>query len=163
MTEPFYSRESLLNLAVEIEKSAEAFYTALADKFAQSAETFKQLAQDEKGHAISYSRLLSKGENVAGEKGLEKARSYIEALDSLDIVASLRKLDRDALDPKDLAAALDLAISLEKDTLLLYQTLLLYLVNDKDRRVIHMVTDVEYVHLVRLSRMRAKSPSPTKR
>jgi rubrerythrin len=153
MTQPFTSRESMLNLAVQVEKSAEGFYGALANKFQDNGITFKRLAEDERGHGVLYSKLLAKGTMGPSKEGREKARSYLEALDSLGILSSLTRLHQDVPSLKDLKSAVSLATEQEKNTLLVYQNLLLYLDDEEDRRVIHMITDVEYDHLIVLSKI----------
>jgi rubrerythrin len=153
MSGEFASRESLLKLALEVEKNAEAFYRGLSNKFPHNATTFNRLANDENGHAVLYSNLLTNVGTSPSQEGREKVRSYVEALESLGILSSLTRMERDVSSLKDLRSAVALAIEQEKNTLLIYQNLLLYLTDKEDARVIHMITDVEYDHLVMLSKI----------
>jgi len=58
----------------------------------------------------------------------------------------------DVSEVEDLRAAVELALKLEQNTLLFYQNLLLYFANGYQDQI-HKIVDVEYDHMLQLSRI----------
>jgi|GEM_PF-2641706 len=145
------SRGELLQMAVTVEKGAETFYRTLAKRFKAYEKTFSRLGDDERAHAETYSGLLGGKATLSTESDREIALSHIRAMESMGAIEFL-KTAGGASKIDDLRSAVELAQKLELNTLLLYQSLLLYF-SGSDREAIHKITDVEYIHLLQLSRM----------
>ncbi|MCD6443590.1 hypothetical protein J7L70_01130 [Candidatus Bathyarchaeota archaeon] len=152
-TESYFSRETLLEMAAEVEKAAEKFYTVLADKFPEHVETLRQLARDEVRHAETYVNLLRRKGVVSTGEDRRRAEQHLKALESLGILTFLRKGEEAASKVKSWDEAAELALRLEKETLLFYQNLTLFL-GKEDRREVYKIMDTEYTHLLIVSRLR---------
>lgn len=145
------SRGTLLEAALTVERAAQSFYAELASRFKTYEKTFAKFSDDEGKHAETYSRLLKEKGAVSNERDREIATSHIGALESMGTLEFLKTAAR-ASKASDLRSAVELAQKLEQDTLLFYQNLLLYLAGE-DRETVHKITEVEYSHLLQLSRM----------
>jgi len=149
-TEGETSSGALLEMALTAEQSAQSFYTALAGKFKTYEKTFLRLAEDEARHAATYSELLRTEGRVATSEDKEIAESRIRALVGMGIMDALK--GPDVSEVEDLRAAVELALKLEQNTLLFYQNLLLYFANGYQDQI-HKIVDVEYDHMLQLSRI----------
>ena len=138
-------------MATVIERGAEAFYRGLARKFKTHEKTFSRLAEDERAHVETYVGLLEGKATLSTEEDRSIALSHIRAMESMGAIEFLKTAGA-ASKTDDLRSAVELAQKLEQNTLLLYQSLLLYF-SGEDREAIHKITDVEYVHLLQLSRI----------
>jgi rubrerythrin len=144
-----YNRPVLLEMAVAAEESARAFYSALSRRFPGHAAFFNQLAGDEEQHAKTYRRLLSGGEAYASEEERKLADRYIQALETSGLVGSLRKGAERAGEVGDLKSAMQAAVQMEKDTVLLYHSIAMA-AGSEDRREIYSIIDVELSHLAKI-------------
>ena len=140
-----------MQMATAIERGSETFYRGLARKFKTYEKTFSKLADDERTHAEIYLGLLGGKGTLSTEEDRSIALSHIRAMESMGAIEFL-KTAGGVSKTDDLRSAVELAQKLEQNTLLLYQSLLLYF-SGEDREAIHKITDVEYVHLLQLSRI----------
>jgi len=101
--------------------------------------------------AETYARLLTERGTLASERDREMAISHIKGLESTGTMQFL-KTAADVSKADDLRSAIELAQKPEQNTLMFYQNLLLYLAGE-DRETVHKITEVEYSHLLQLSRM----------
>jgi len=147
-----YTRPVLLEMAVAVEESASDFYTTLAERFSRHQEVFRQLANDEKGHAKRYTQLLSREEMYSTEEERMQADHNIQALESEGVFSNLRKGAERGRDVPDVKSALDAAVRLEKDTLLYYHALSMGLGKD-DRQEIYKIIRVEHAHLYKVQNL----------
>ena len=145
------SRGELLQMATAIERGAETFYRGLAGKFKVYEKMFSRLADDERAHAETYVGLLGGKATISTEQDRSIALSHIRAMESMGAIEFLKTAGAGSK-TDDLRSAVELAQKLEQNTLLLYQSLLLYF-SGEDRNAIHKITEVEYIHLLQLSRI----------
>ncbi|MCX8182997.1 MAG: ferritin family protein [Crenarchaeota archaeon] len=147
-----YSRPVLLEMAIAAEESAKTFYSALSRRFPGHAAFFNQLAEDEEQHSKTYRRLLSGGEaHVAGEERV-LADHYIQVLETSGLVNSLKKGAERAMEAVDLKSAMQAAVQMEKDTMLLYHSIAMA-AGKEDRQEIYRIIDVELGHLAKIENL----------
>ncbi|MBO3753486.1 MAG: ferritin family protein [Candidatus Brockarchaeota archaeon] len=144
-----YSRPVLLEMAIAAEESAKTFYSALSRRFPEHSSFFNQLAGDEEQHAETYRRLLSGGETYASGDERTLADRYIQALETSGLVSSLRRGGERAVEAADLKTAMQAAVQMEKDTVLLYHSIAMA-AGKEDRLEIYRIIDVELGHLAKI-------------
>ncbi len=144
-----YSRPVLLEMAIAAEESAKTFYSSLSRRFPEHSAFFNQLAGDEEQHAKTYRKLLSGGETYASEEERTLADRYIQALETSGLVSSLRRGGERAGEAADLKTAMQAAIHMEKDTVLLYHSIAMA-AGKEDRLEIYRIIDVELGHLAKI-------------
>jgi len=136
-------------MAISAEESAKNFYTTLSQRFSEHSALFKQLAEDEEGHVKRYRQLLAGGETYSTEEERAMADQNIRVLETSGLVGSLRSGAERAREAYDLKSALQAAVQLEKDTVLLYYSIAMA-VGGEDRRAIYKIIDVEFSHLAKV-------------
>lgn len=140
-------------MAVDVEESARDFYVALARKFSEHEDFFKQLANDEVNHAKTYVRLIGKRkieEIRSTEEERMQAEHNIKVLEDTGVVDSLRKGAARAMEVPDLKSALNAAVQLEKDTMLFYYNMAMALRSKEDRQETYKIIRVEHTHLYKV-------------
>lgn len=133
-----------------MEKSAEAFYRAGAGAFDELRSTFEHLASDEARHATTYQAMLSRGGTTLTSEEKEAAYRRVRGLLSLGLFSKLEAWARLVKEAKDRRQILEAAAGLEKDTLLLYYSMLDALEPD-ERNVVYRVIDSEQSHLAEVT------------
>ncbi len=148
----------LVRVAVEDEKTGVAFYSALAEKTRspELRETFSQLAEEERGHQKRFEEMLkSMGAHKAPERYAGEYVSYLNALTSdrafPDESAAVEMAGKCGGD----LPALELAIRVERDTLILMQEMR-RLLPERHRAVVDELADEERSHVVKLSAARER-------
>lgn len=150
-----YTLPVLLEMAIAVEESAKEFYTALARKFSEHKDLFRQLAKDEKDHSERYTYLLGRRkvkEVYSTEEERMLADHNIRILESTQLVGNLRRGAERAREVPDLKSAVKAAVQLEKDTLLFYQNLAMGL-GKEDRQEVYRIIEVEHSHLYRVQNL----------
>jgi rubrerythrin len=149
----------LVKVAVEDEKSGVAFYSTLAGKTRSAAlrKTFAELAEQEKFHRKRFEQML---EGLGGHKAAESYPGeymvYLRALTDNRAFPDEQAARRMAEQCKDDAAALELAIRFERDTLLLMNEMR-GMVGRKDASVVRELAQEEQSHLVVLANARREA------
>ena len=147
----------LVRVAVEDEKTGVAFYAALAET-AGSAElkkVFADLAEEEKVHQKRFEEMLAGlGDHKAPEAYGGEYAGYLQALTTDRAFPDAAAAAEAARQCPDDATAVELAIGLERDTLLLMQEMR-KLVPPRDQAVVDELADEERSHLVALTGARA--------
>ncbi len=139
-------------MAIAAEESAKTFYSALSRRFPEHSAFFNQLAGDEEQHAKTYRGLLSGGETYSSGEERTLADRYIQALETSGLVSSLRKGAERAGEAADLKSAMQAAVQMEKDTVLLYHSIAM-VAGREDRLKIYGIIDVELSHLAKIERL----------
>ncbi len=155
---PLFHVAELVRIGVEDEKSGVAFYETLARKTGDDElrKTYEGLAQQERCHQKRFEDLLDELGNVQPTETYPG--EYIAYLRAMLDSRAFRAPDaaaRMARRCKDDAAALDLAIRFERDTLILMKELR-EMVPAKDREVVDDLAREEQGHLVELGRARQR-------
>jgi rubrerythrin len=138
-------------MAVAIEQSATAFYTALSKKFIKHNSLFKQLAKDEMQHVKHFNDLLSRLDvlTYSTEETRKLADYNIQILEKMRVLNNLRKGAERASEVKDVNSAIKTSIQLEKDTLLFYHNLASKF-KDEERKQLNKIIRIEHSHLYKI-------------
>jgi rubrerythrin len=141
-----------LRLGVNDEKSGVALYTTLAARtLTPELQTlFTDLADQERFHQRRFEEMLSSLDGAPAGAPSEAERNYLQALTSLLAFPDEDSARRLAGQTVDDAAALDLAATFERDTLLLMQEMK-QLVPRADHGVVEQLIDEERAHVVALT------------
>jgi rubrerythrin len=153
-----FSLAEVVKVGVEDERSGVAFYGVLAEKASDPAlrETFAGLAEEERGHAQRFEKMLRDvgdvhvPEQYAGEHG-----AYLQALTSSRAFPDEQTAKAMARDCGDDVAALDLAIRFERDTLALMHEMQ-QMVPERDAAAVNELIHEEQGHLVVLASAKDK-------
>ena len=120
------SSDEILTMAMEIEKSGKAFYTAVAERTddPEMRDFFRFLAEEEDRHYAYFSRLEKEAPALEiGNEDWEEISEYIRATtDSRFFIGEDRAI-RQAKQADGIIEAVDTAIGFEKDTLLFFYEL----------------------------------------
>lgn len=140
------TKERIISLSVELERQAERFYRDLAKKYPEQCAIFTSLADDEKCHAKTYSRLLE-SELPSDINSAEISSKYLETLSEKGVIDELLR-SRDFTN-YSLEDIVDYAIKMEKQTELFY-SYSLGLFNNLDQRIIQGILLSEHIHRKKL-------------
>ncbi|HUV39548.1 MAG TPA: ferritin family protein [Planctomycetota bacterium] len=146
----------LVKVAVSDEKTGVVFYTEAAAKTkdAKLRGTFEKLAEEERGHEKHFRGMLEQmGDVKPPEQYSGEYTAYLESLTSdrafPDDAAAVEAVKRCSSDLE----VLDLALSIERDTLILMEEMQ-KLVAERDRRIVETLADEERSHIVALTKAR---------
>lgn len=152
----FFSSRELLNVAVGIEKNGAAFYDSLAASSADAAvqRACKRLADKEREHAGIFRDMLRDADSYEPPETLtEEYQSYLKALVDTFIFTDARGRRTAERAVTTDAEALQVAVGVEKDSILLY-TEMRNLVRKAQRAVVGRVLEEERGHLRELRDLR---------
>ncbi|MCK5236421.1 MAG: ferritin family protein [Deltaproteobacteria bacterium] len=154
-----FSAEEVLKMAIDIEKNGEKFYQDAAKAVSNEKlrTLYTTLANDEAKHTAYFSRLkdllLKDGKEEVFTDEFEEASMYITAYADSKVFTEPTEGAQYAKVAGDERGALELAINMEKDSLLFYYELL-RAVRDKDRGIINEIINEEKEHLKKLTDMK---------
>lgn len=147
-----FSKQDLLEMAIHIEEEGERFYKLMQEKVEDEKlkELLNYLAVEEKRHAITFKEIYSQIENEDFISAYpdDEANRYLHAW-----VDSQVFIDWDKLTTKsiwNISEILDLAISLEKDSILFYYEIEKY-IPEKDKKILYEIIKQEKLHLSQLT------------
>ena len=151
-----FTAAEALEMAMEIEKNGEAFYTAVAAQTgnAEVRVLFEDLAAQERGHYQVFKKMLGEVKPAPDLPAAEydEYKAYLEvALDNALFAGSDKALTL-ADEAQDRETALQVAMGFEKDTLLFFYDLR-EMVSEADREAVSSVIREEKKHLRRLAKM----------
>ena len=157
MPEAHYAFPVLIDMAMKVEKSAEAFYLALSRRFAEHRSFFRALARDESNHAERFFFILGRLDQLtySTEETRMQADQNIQVLEKTGIIGNLRRGDKRAEEASDLKSAVVAAVQLEKDTLLFYQNLAVEVENGSKREFYEIIRQ-EHSHLAKIENLLSK-------
>ena len=118
-----FSTAELINIAIGIEKKGIAFYDIMARTTddATTRDIFQQLAHMERTHIQIFQDMLGKsGKNQPAEAAGEEYGGYLQALIDSAIFSDEMVSSEMVTQADSAVKALELSISAEKDSLLLY-------------------------------------------
>jgi len=143
----------VVNVGVEDERSGVAFYSVLAENSSdpELRKTFADLAEEEKEHQRRFEEMLRDlGQVKVPEQYTGEYGSYVRALTSSMAFPDEEAARAAARDCRDDAAAVDLAIRFERDTLMLMQEMQ-QMVPERDAAIVEELKREEQGHLVVLA------------
>ena len=149
-----FTAAEALEMAMEIEKNGEVFYTAVAEKSAdpEVRALFEDLAAQERGHYRVFEKMLGEAKPALELPAAEydEYQAYVQvALDNA-LFAGPDKALALAKQAKDRETALRAAMGFEKDTMLFFYDLR-EMMSAADREAISGVIGEEKKHLRRLA------------
>ncbi len=154
-----FTGKEILDMAVQIEKNGEAFYTELAGKAEKDAvrERAKYLAEQEVEHAATFKAMLE-GISDAGappESYPGEYLAYVDALVSTRAFTDEGQARAAAGGVKNDLEAINMALGAEKDTIIFYYEMLRF-VGDKDTDVVNRIIKEEQSHVKILAELKSQ-------
>jgi len=148
----------IIEIAVNLEDSGEAFYTAAAQKAtdAKVKALFQDLAAQERHHRRAFQQLTQPGEHAV-EFGLapdqrDESRAYTGALLRQTFFANPENALNRAAEAQDAQEALQAAIRFEKESLLFFHELR-DVVRGAGKQTVERIVQEEKQHIQRLTAM----------
>ena len=156
----FTGRE-ILEMALRIEENGMRFYSdaSKASKNKDVKELFRRLAEEEAHHIKVFTEMkkLMPGDTVAEgfDPYITEASLYLRAIADTEVFTEPGKGAGFAKEVGDEKEVLNLAIDMEKDSILFYYEFL-KIVRDKDRAILDALIEQEKSHLSKLSSLRER-------
>ena len=146
----------VIEMAMELEKSGEIFYSAVAEKAAspEVRSLFEDLAEQEKRHYSAFERLtrMTWQQSPTFEGDWDQYLMYLQATVQSTFFEGSDKALALAEQVTDEKEALQMAIGFEKETMFFFYDLR-DKVSDADRAVVERVIAEERMHVQRLAGM----------
>lgn len=156
MNPVYFTGKEVLDMAVKIEENGLRYYTdaAAASKSAELKSLFGFLAEQEKDHIKVFSglrKLLTDSGSASAEADYgEEATLYLNALADSEVFTSANEGARLAKTVKNDKEAVELAIGMEKDSLLFYYEIQ-KMIRPQDATVLEHLIAQEKDHVRRLT------------
>ena len=152
-----FAASELINLAIREETTGAAYYRAVArkTKSKQLKDFATKVARMEDDHAAKFRKLLQKVGDYkpVGEQYDGEYQEYIAYLVEGRIFPVGQDAEKMAAAQESDCQALETAVQMEKNTLLLYQELIQF-VPEGERAVLKDVMDEERMHLVQFTKLK---------
>lgn len=151
----FTGRE-IVEMAIRIEENGEKYYAdaARATKVPRLKELFGVLAEEEKRHIGVFTCFRDLFTEDAPAEGFDpyitEASMYLKAMADTEVFTEPDEGAKLAEEVFDERTALDVAIQMEKDSILFYYEIQ-KMVRDKDREVLDALIEQEKDHLMKLT------------
>ncbi|HOO32480.1 MAG TPA: ferritin family protein [Thermotogota bacterium] len=143
--------KDLLNVALRIESDGYTTYSRLADENeGKLKELFTHLATQERGHQEKFKKIfetVETDENSVASWAEDDNAGYLMTFAEMSIFPKLSA----ASNPETLNDAIDLAVEVEKDSIIFYNDLKVYFT---DKKIIDEVIAEEKKHLLDLLKSR---------
>lgn len=154
-----FTGKEIIDMAVQIEKNGEAFYTELASKAEKDVvkERAKYLAGQEVEHVATFKAMLE-GISDAGappESYPGEYLAYVEALVNTRAFTDEDKARAAAASVKSDLEAINMALGAEKDTIIFYYEMLRF-VGDKGRDAVNKIIKEEQSHVKMLVELKSQ-------
>jgi rubrerythrin len=149
----------ILKMAIEIEKNGKAFYDAVVQKMKDEKvkSVFHYLSEEEVKHEKLFRKMLQsiESETVKGPFDDSEMTRYFRSLIGQRVFPSEQegKFIKDHLENP--SAAIRIAISLEKDSILFYHEMI-PVTQEKDHPVIKNIIDEEREHIRRIIQLKSE-------
>lgn len=151
-----YKATDIVEMALEIEKSGEIFYRAVAEKATTAAvqALFQDLAEQEVLHFKTFKKLskITWDQTSLPAGDWDQYLMYLQAVIQSAFFEGRDKALALAEQVTDEKEALRMAMGFEKETLLFFYDLR-DMVSDADREVVKRIVDEEKQHLLRLGHL----------
>ncbi|MCS7202403.1 MAG: ferritin family protein [Dictyoglomus sp.] len=151
-----FSSKDILEMAIHMEEEGEKFYNLFSEKTSKESikNVFNYLAMEEKRHAETFKEIYKSIENEEFLSAYpdEEANKYLHLWISSKIFINWDKIlkEKTFFDEK---SALDLAISLEKDSILFYYEISEF-VSSNNKNLLREIIKQEKSHLSQLTTLR---------
>jgi len=145
-----------INMAVKDEETGLAFYRSMAETTGNSKlkESFSKIADQENVHAERYRKMQGDvGDNFPREEYPGQYDNFLNALLSTRAFPEPEAAAREAKNLKTDLEAIDLALTLEKDTLLLYYDMQSF-IPETHKNIVDDIIEEEKGHIEELAKLR---------
>ena len=147
------TEDEIVDIAIRLEESGEAFYTAAADKMANDKIRllFQELSMQEQEHRRAFQQMGRNAVKLAyTPEQWEQFQAYVGALLQQTFFRNPESALERATTVTDPASALEAALGFEKESILFYQELQA-VVQETNRQIVARVIREEKHHLERLA------------
>jgi rubrerythrin len=147
-----FSASDILDMAIEMERIGYRFYDALSKHASddEGSAMFRWLANEELNHEKDFAQLRDKvASQTLPESYPGEWQAYVQALVESRTILGDEDIKRLAVSA-NFVEALKVGIALEKDSILLYEALKVY-VPEGERKTVEAIIAQEQSHLKRLS------------
>ncbi len=152
----YLNEDEIYRVGIAIEETGLDFYTKMAEKADDAAtkRIFRRLARDEKRHLAFFETLELKTTGGMGKQTAEQdadTSAYVSSLVDGGIfrnIARMAKLAKRKYNPE---AALELALAVEKDTVLYYTEAYRVNRNAGAKKALQRLIDEEKTHVVQIT------------
>ncbi len=145
-----FSRNEVIEMAVQIEKRGLNFFEAMAKSAANDKvkKVFEFLAQEERNHIETFENLRSSEDRMQlqGSYNWEEVGQYFGTLMENMVFPKVEEGDQLSEEINDEFTAIHTAISLEKDNILFFREIS-DLVNERDKKLLAELVDQEKNHI----------------
>lgn len=152
-----YSLEEILEMAIRIEEDGVVFYESLADKTKnrEAVEIYRYLAGEEKEHIAVFKSIYKDLTGRRFEKAFneEEANLYLYSLVENRVFRGPKEIKEFIEDTESELSVIELAIQIEKDTILYYYEILEGL-GDGERSLVKEIINQEKTHIYRLTNLK---------
>lgn len=151
-----FKGNEIVDMAVRIEQNGFRFYTAVLEnvKSDEAKEIFKYLADQEKLHQATFTKMLEEiGEYHPAPVWEDEYEDYMKSLTDSHVFLSDESLEEMAAAASDINKAIEIGIGFEKDSILFFMEMRNY-VPETQKRIIQRLVDEEKKHLVKLQSMK---------
>jgi rubrerythrin len=154
-----FTGKEIIDMAVQMEKNGEAFYTELAGRAENDAikERAKYLAEQEVEHAATF-KVMLEGLSDTGAPPESYPGEYLAYVDALVTTRAFTDEDKAraaAAGVKSDLEAINMALGAEKDTIIFYYEMLRF-VGDKGRDVVNKIIIEEQSHVKMLVELKSQ-------
>ncbi|MCX7942602.1 MAG: ferritin family protein [Dictyoglomaceae bacterium] len=151
-----FSSKDILEMAIHMEEEGEKFYILFSEKSSKNSikNIFNYLAMEEKRHAETFKEIYKDIEDKEFFYAYpdEEANRYLHSLVSSKVFINWDRILRERTFFDEISA-IDLAISLEKDSILFYYGILEF-VSPTNKNLLREIINQEKDHLSRLLTLR---------
>ncbi|HOK41686.1 MAG TPA: ferritin family protein [bacterium] len=154
-----FSIKEVIDIAIEIEKNGKNFYHQMLNKVKdeKAQEIFEYLEEEEEKHIKTFEKILML---LKSETDIEIDTStlsdeyydYLKALSDEHIFTKQKAIEFEKMAVSDLQA-IELAIGMEKDSILFYDEIK-KIVKEKERDLVDKIIEQEKTHLYKLTSLK---------
>lgn len=151
-----FSSSEIVQMGVQIEENGKDFYDAVASasKDESAKSVFQFLSREEEKHITAFKSILSSIENYAPpESYTDEYFAYLKALSKTHVFTQENKGKEVAQKVKSDIEAIELAIGFEKDSILFYQEMKKFVLENRHEAMDELIKQ-EQTHLSKLSVLR---------
>ncbi len=157
----FFTAGDILHIAIETERQGAAFYETLAESAGDERvkEEFRRLVEFERGHEKTFQFLLEGADvqravgSVRSDQLSDEYRRYLVALVDSNMLPDQDAARRLAREAGNEIEAVDIALQMEKNTILFYQELQRLL--GPQVAALQTILDEERSHVYQLNELKA--------
>ena len=154
----FFSKNEIIEMAVEIEKNGFAFYDRAlqrSDLNNDAKKLLQTLRDEEKVHEQTFLNLREKIDNfdLNSDINWDESRSYIQSMVDTHLFNQPEKSIQLATKARDMKDLVSNAIQFEKDTLLFFYFIKKFVAKEKSKKAIENIIDEEVSHVVKLKKI----------